>query len=205
MPSPALLCHRLVSGVSAALLTGLVLTGCASTAAPDVSSSAVESADGSALLAEFGLDGLDAPAVIERLDTLPVDERPADLLASVQPDALLLSDDQGREAQLPMPEGDVYLSIAPFRTQTHDCHFHSLTTCVGELGGEEIDVTLTGADGDVIIEESLQTYDNGFVGLWVPRGIAGELTIAQRGRSGTVPVSTEHADDPTCITTLQLP
>ncbi|MCH1922250.1 CueP family metal-binding protein, partial [Shewanella sp. A3A] len=87
-----------------------------------------QSAD-SAFLAAHDLTGLDVVQVIERLDTMPVAERPADLFASVRPDALVLTDDQERETLLPMPSHEVYVSVAPYREQTHDCYFHSLTTC----------------------------------------------------------------------------
>ena len=44
---------------------------------------------------EDGLAGLDAPAIIEKLDTMPVTDRPDDLIASVQPSELVLtSNDQ---------------------------------------------------------------------------------------------------------------
>lgn len=156
------------------------------------------------LLADHDLAGLDAPQIIERLDTMPVAERPADLLASVQTDELVLSDSGGREARLPLPDDEVYLSIAPYRDLTHECHFHSLTTCVGELAGAEMRITLTDANGDVLIDETRRSYDNGFVGVWVPRGIEAELVVEHDGRVGTAPISTRSPDDPTCITTLRL-
>ncbi|GEO90953.1 CueP family metal-binding protein [Kocuria flava] len=95
-------------------------------------------------------------------------------------------------------------AIAPYREQTHDCHFHSLTTCLGELPNTEVQLTLTGEDGKVLLDETRQTYDNGFVGIWVPRGIEATLTIEHEGQSGTATVSTTDEDDPSCITTLQL-
>lgn len=155
-------------------------------------------------MADHNLDGLDATQVVERLDTMPVADRPTDLMASVQPDALVLTDDQDRETRLPMPEDQVYISVAPYREQTHDCYFHSLTTCLGELADTEVQVTLTGEDGDVLIDEVRQTYDNGFVGIWVPRGTEAMLTIEHEGQTGTATISTLNEEDPTCITTLQL-
>lgn len=135
---------------------------------------------------------------------MPVADRPSGLLASVQPGALVLKDESGRESRLPMPEDEVYVSIAPFRDQTHECHFHSLTTCLGELVDAEIRITLTADDGEVLIDETRRTYDNGFTGLWVPRGIEATIAIEHEGREGTARISTMTADDPTCVTTLQL-
>ncbi|WP_341231485.1 CueP family metal-binding protein, partial [Nocardioides salarius] len=105
------------------------------------------------MLADHDLAGLEAPEVIERLDTMALADRPGDLMASVQPDAVVVTDDQGREVRLPMPEDQVYVSVAPYVDQTHECHFHSLTTCVGELGDESVDVMLTTADGEVLVDE----------------------------------------------------
>ncbi|EYT52176.1 hypothetical protein H490_0114445 [Leucobacter sp. UCD-THU] len=206
MPHPAAPHRRkLIAAAAATLAAALVLTGCATApshepASPSTNSQAVDTG----FLADHDLDGLDAAQVIERLDTMPVADRPTDLIASVQPDALVLTDDQKRETRLPMPEDEVYISVAPYREQTHDCYFHSLTTCLGELADTAVQVTLTGEDGDVLLDEVRQTYDNGFVGIWVPRGIKATLTIEHEGRTGTVTISTMNEDDATCITTLQL-
>ncbi|UWF77787.1 MULTISPECIES: CueP family metal-binding protein [Microbacterium] len=206
MPHPAAPHRRKpIVAAAATLAAALVLTGCATApshepASPSTNSQAVDTG----FLADHDLDGLDAAQVIERLDTMPVADRPTDLIASVQPDALVLTDDHKRETRLPMPEDEVYISVAPYREQTHDCYFHSLTTCLGELANTAVQVTLTGEDGDVLLDEVRQTYDNGFVGIWVPRGIKATLTIEHEGRTGTVTISTMNEDDATCITTLQL-
>ena len=197
--------RKLIIVACATLISALVLSGCATSSSPEPASptTGTQSVD-SDFLAAHDLAGLDAAQVIERLDTMPVADRPADLIASVQPDALVLTDDQERETQLPMPENEVYISVAPYRTQTHDCYFHSLTTCLGELANAEVQVTLTGDDGDVLVDEVRQTYDNGFIGNWVPRGIEATLTIEHEGQTGTETISTMNEDDATCITTLQL-
>ncbi|MET3861734.1 hypothetical protein ABIE38_002670 [Dietzia sp. 2505] len=158
------------------------------------------------LVEQHDLEGLDARQVIERLDTMPVAERPDDLWASVEPDQLILSDPTGDldETALPMPADEFYLSVAPYRTFTHDCFFHSLTTCLGELGGETVQVTVTDeATGQTVLDETRTTYDNGFVGLWLPRDLTGTLTIAHDGDSTTSPVSTGD-DDLTCLTTMRV-
>ena len=185
-------------------ILALVLAGCAITPSGPAPSSVSSQTSEREFLADHGLSGLDVRQVIERLDTMPVADRPTDLLASVQPEALVLTDDQERETRLPLPEDEVYISIAPYRDQTHDCYFHSLTTCLGELASEEVQVTLTGADGEVIIDEARQTYDNGFIGLWVPRDTEVTLTIAHEGQEANARISTMNDDDATCITTMRL-
>lgn len=161
-------------------------------------------ADGTSLLAEHDLAGLDARGIIERLDAMPVADRPADLLASVRPDVLVVSDGDERETELSMPGDEVYVSVAPYREQTHECHFHSLTTCLGELGNTPVRVELVASDGQVLVDEERTTFDNGFVGMWVPKGIEATLTIRHRDTTATSIISTKDADDPTCITTMQL-
>lgn len=205
--------HRRWMLLAAALLaTGLTVTGC--TAGPAASSStsgktkqqAAEPREVPAgeFLDDHDLAGLEAAEIIDRLDALPVDERPTDLIASVQPESLVLTDDQNRQTTLPMPDDLMYISVAPYQSQTHDCYFHSLTTCLGELTNAEVRVTLTDADGTVLIDESRQTFDNGFVGLWVQRGIEASLTITHDGQAATAEVSTTDPDDATCITTMRL-
>ncbi|AZT94756.1 MAG: CueP family metal-binding protein [Brevibacterium aurantiacum] len=197
--------RKLITVACATLISALVLSGCAASSSPEPASPTTggQSVD-SDFLAAHDLAGLDAAQVIERLDTMPVADRPAGLIASVKPDALVLTDDQERETQLPMPDDEVYISVAPYREQTHDCYFHSLTTCLGELANAEVQVTLTSDDGEVLVNETRQTYDNGFIGIWMPRGIEATLTIDHKGQTGTTTISTMNDDDPTCITTLQL-
>lgn len=184
---------------AALAVAAIALAGCAASPAPtDIDSAAQE------ILVAHDLSGLDVGDVIERLDAMPVADRPTDLLASVEPDELVLRDMNGREGRLPLPDDAVYISVAPFRDRTHECHFHSLTTCIGELSDTEVRITLTAADGTVLIDETRRTQDNGFTGLWVPRGIEATLSIESAGFTGAVPLSTTSPDDRTCITDLQL-
>lgn len=193
--------RRLSAALAALTVAGITLAGCA---APAPAADDDPAAAAQELLAAHDLAGLDIATVIERLDAMPVAERPTDLLASVRPDALVLRDESGREGRLPMPDDAVYISIAPFRAQTHDCHFHSLTTCVGELSDADLRIVLTAADGSVLLDETRRTHDNGFIGVWVPRGIEATLTVESAGLTGSVPLSTTSSDDRTCITDLQL-
>ncbi|MCW5952736.1 MAG: CueP family metal-binding protein [Propionibacteriaceae bacterium] len=201
---------RTAIAASLALAAGFLLPGCAgatptpdsTTPAPSVS---VTEPAGTDILADHGLAGLDARQIIERLDTLPVSDRPTDLIASIRPDQLLLTDDQDRELTVPMPSDEFYLSLAPYLNGTHDCHFHSLTTCLGELQNVDVSLTVTdAATGEPILEEDLRTYDNGFVGVWLPRDIDADITVEYDGRTATTAISTRGAEAATCLTTLQL-
>ena len=181
---------RLTVAVAAA---ALALGGCAS-AAPTAQE---------ALLDEYGLAGLPATQIIDQLDRLGGTDRPADLMASVRVDELLLSDDTS-EVALDLPDDRFYLSIAPYVSQTHECFYHSLTTCQGELTGEDVQVKVVdGETGDVLVDEQMETFENGFIGLWLPRDIEGAIEVSSDGRTGEVPFATGD-EDATCLTTLQL-
>ena len=155
------------------------------------------------MLADLDLADEDVTGVIDHLDRLPVDERPTDLMASVQPDELVLTDGQ-QEATMALPKGKSYVSIAPFVDETHDCFYHSLTTCLGEMSGEDVDVVITDSEtGEAVVDESTTTFDNGFVGFWVPSDITGTIEVTAEGRTGATEFST-RSDGPTCVTDLKL-
>lgn len=182
----------------------LALTGCTSNA-PQSIAPAVSQADKDAFLSAQNLAGLDARAVIDKLDTMPVAQRPNNLMASVRPDQLILIDENKQQVSMPIPEDQFYLSFAPFKTQTHDCHFHSLTTCLGEMQNEEVKVTITDVKtGEKIVDRTMKTFDNGFVGVWLPRGIEATLNVEQGELSASSKISTATSEDATCLTTMQL-
>ena len=181
-------------------LLPLVVAGCGTRGAEDAP--VTEDED---LLQEHGFADADAQEIIDQLEALPVAERPQNLIASVTATSLQLSDDAGREAELPLPEDQFYLSVAPFVETTHECAFHSLTTCRGELRSRELTVSVVdSSSGEVLEEGTRTTHDNGFLGLWLPRGITAELTCTLEDYTGTASISTQAEDDLTCLTSLQL-
>ncbi len=191
----------------AALL--LVLTGCsADSDRPDATSSdaAAESAAPDALaqvMSERSLDTMDAVELIDHLDRLGGKERPTELMASVRPDELVLSSG-GQESTMAIPEDRFYLSLAPYVDQTHECFHHSLTTCQGELSSQTVQVQVQDlTNNTVLVDDTLTTFDNGFVGLWLPRDIEGTIRVTHDGRSGEVDFTT-YDDAPTCLTTLRM-
>lgn len=186
-----------------ALLGGLVaapllIAGCAPS-----STESAGTADGT-LLRDLGFEGAEAREIIDQLEALPLEQRPAGDLAAVRPFELVLSDESGREARLPLPEDEFYLSLAPFLTTTHDCHFHSLTTCIGELRSQDLEVQVTDDRGAAVLEETVTTNPNGFLGLWLPRESELTLTCAQQGMSGSASISTSGEEAATCLTTLRM-
>ena len=185
--------------VGALMSVALLLNGCAAD-----TEQAAKTAETSVqtLIEAHDLAGMDAVEMIDHLDRVPMEERPTDLLASVMPEQLVLAS-ATEEVALELPEDSFYLSIAPFVNQTHECHYHSLTTCVGELSNQDVDLTVTDESGEVLVNEQRTTFDNGFVGVWVPADSNGTIEITYDGMTGTTNFST-GSESATCITDLQL-
>ena len=197
--TPTISRRSVVGTMTAAAASLLLAAGCSAPAPVETAAS------DRSLIADLGFEGMGAKDIITELDALPVAERSTQLMASIRPGELVLVDAAKREAAVSMPADEFYVSVAPYVDQTHECHFHSLTTCLGELANKDMDITVTNDQtGEVLVKEGLSTYDNGFMGLWLPRGIDATLTVDYDGKSGTQPLSTKTTDDATCVTTLQL-
>ncbi|MEU8242066.1 CueP family metal-binding protein [Actinoplanes missouriensis] len=191
------------TAVSVLLLAGCSATGGAEGAPEGVPSAAAPAAEVEGVLAAHGLAGKSTMEIIDQLDRLGLDARPAGLKASVRPHELLLSSG-AREYRLAVPPDRFYLSVAPYADRTHDCFHHSLTTCKGELAAVTVQVRVVDETHDrVLLDEARTTFDNGFVGLWLPRDIEGVLRVSYAGKTGETRFATT-ADAPTCLTTLQV-
>lgn len=195
--------------IFSALVALVGVSGCSSDPDPTATTStaATAAADG-ALPAEVVtmLDGIDVQGedvreVITAMDQID-QARPLAVQGSIRTDQVVFSQD-GQEVAVPIPGDEVYVSVAPFVSQTHDCYYHALGSCQGELVGEDVHVTITDADGTVLVDEAATTYANGFVGYWLPQDTTGTITITQGGLTGEVALDTT-AEGPTCVTTLQL-
>ncbi|WP_120338545.1 CueP family metal-binding protein [Cryobacterium soli] len=191
-----------------ALILLLSLTACTGSGA-DVAPAATGASAGLGAEADAMLAGYDitAPAtvtdLIEQLQAQPLAERPKGLMASVRVDELLLSSG-GSELSLPLPDDLFHLSVAPYLSTTHECFYHSLTTCVGELGSEDLHVTITDdATTDVLLDRDISTYENGFFDVWLPAGLDITVLIDDGEHTVELPLGT-RADDPTCVTSALL-
>ena len=123
--------------------------------------------------------------------------------ASITSQELIVSDDDGTETIYELPEDEFFVSIAPYINETHPCESHSLTGCQGELGNEQFNVYIEDTEGNVIVDEILQTQANGFIDLWLPRNQTYQIKIEHEGKMVKSEFST-FENDGTCITTMQL-
>lgn len=149
-----------------------------------------------AFLEKYELANLDIKAVVSKLDSSI--EEPAELSSSITGTQLTLTD--GTETvKLDLPKDEFYLSFAPYLTQTHPCGFHSLSSCRGELVNATVQAKIIDSKGSVILDENLTTMANGFVGVWLPKGIDATIQVRYDGKTATAPIST-RADSETCLT-----
>ncbi len=182
--------------LTAALSALVLLAGCSAQASPDAAP------DAGSFLQEHGLSG-NAVKVIDELEQLGGADRPTEFTASVRPGELLLSDGED-EFSMPLPEDRFYLSIAPYAEKTHDCYFHSLTTCQGELTEQDVHVKIVDkGTGDVLVDEEQTTNPNGFVGFWLPKDVDATVSVSHSGLTAQQEFST-GPNDATCMTTLKL-
>ncbi|WP_199849844.1 CueP family metal-binding protein [Blastococcus sp. Marseille-P5729] len=193
--------HRVTRALAAVIGgTALLLSGCNSDADTDTPPAASSAA--ADFIEVHDLEGKSTKEIITELDKTDEDLM-TQLVGSVRYDVVELTDGETAETvSLPI-EDEFYLSMAPYVDKTHECYYHNLASCQGELVDQQLDVTITADDGEVLVDETVTTYQNGFVGFWLPRDIAGTISVSYDGKSVEAPFAT-GADDPTCVTTLQL-
>jgi len=151
-------------------------------------------------LAQNGLKGQSVEQMVDTIDQTP-QSRPLPYKASVTSKSLILTADQ---KTYEYPLGDkFYLSFSPWQSQTHPCENHSLSGCTGEMPNTQFDVKITNSDGAVVVQQPMQSYQNGFIGVWLPREMKGTIEVSYKGKRATAPVNT-FTDSPTCMTTLKL-
>lgn len=125
-----------------------------------------------------------------------------DVSASITSDELIVTDNN-KETTYDLPEDEFFVSIAPFVEVTHPCTNHSLTGCQGELVEKEFDVYIEDEDGNVLVDETKTSLENGFMDFWLPRDKTYNVKIQYDGKTAVSEIST-FAGDNTCITTMQL-
>jgi len=123
--------------------------------------------------------------------------------ASITSTELIVTDSDNNETTYDLPEDEFFVSIAPFTTTTHPCTNHSLTSCQGELVEKEFDVYIQDEQGNVIVDETMTSFKNGFIDLWLPRNKTYNVKIQYDGKTAESEIST-FEDSNTCITTMQL-
>jgi hypothetical protein len=102
-----------------------------------------------------------------------------------------------------LPTNQVVIAVAPYRTRTHPCETHTMSSCQAELVGVPVQVLARSLDGKILIDQTITTLRNGFVELWLPRGIDVRVSLKAAGLAAEAVLHTQNGS-PTCITTMQL-
>ncbi|OEH93789.1 CueP family metal-binding protein [Bacillus solimangrovi] len=123
--------------------------------------------------------------------------------ASITSESLNVTDNNGEEIVYELPADEFFVSIAPYINKTHPCTNHNLIGCQGELSNENFDVVIKDNEGNVVIEETMNSGDNGFIDLWLPRDKEYQVQITQDGKVAESALSTFKTDG-TCVTTMKL-
>lgn len=126
-----------------------------------------------------------------------------DQSAAITSTQLIITDSDEKELVYDLPEEEFFVSIAPFISETHPCENHSLTGCQGELVDKDFDLYIEDTDGNVVLDETMNTESNGFFDLWLPRDKTYNVKISHDGKQVESEISTFEKDG-TCITTMQL-
>lgn len=126
-----------------------------------------------------------------------------DVSASITSHELIVTDNNKKETAYELPEEEFFVSIAPFVEKTHECAIHSLTGCQGELVEKEFDVHIQDEAGNVVVDEKMTSFENGFIDLWLPRDKTYQVKIGYDGKTAESKLSTFEGDN-TCVTTMQL-
>jgi hypothetical protein len=127
-----------------------------------------------------------------------------DVQASITSTELIVTDEDGEEERVALPEDKFFLSIAPYITETHPCVDHSLTGCQGEMTNEAVTIAITDSEGNIILDEVTETMENGFIDLWLPRNEEYKVSVSYKGDLKAETTLSTFEDDQTCITTMQL-
>ncbi|MFU8786948.1 MAG: CueP family metal-binding protein [Candidatus Izemoplasmataceae bacterium] len=152
------------------------------------------------VLKRHNLDGLTPMEMVDELERRTID--PNQLIASISADTLTLRFGD-TVFQYDIPEEYFYLSVAPYINHTHPCGTHNLTTCRAELANETLYIVIIDENDNVLFDGEATALDNGFIGIWLPRGVQANITVTYNGLSATHDFST-YQTDYTCLTTMQL-
>lgn len=163
------------------------------------------------LLMSILLAACSGKSASEELDSKDVKElvqnysvgKTTDQTASITSTQLIVTDSSDNESVYDLPEEEFFVSIAPFINETHPCENHSLTGCQGEMVDQDFDFYIEDMDGNIVLDETMNSESNGFIDLWLPRDQTYNIKISYEGKQVESEISTFEKDG-TCITTMQL-
>lgn len=153
------------------------------------------------LLEKYDLNDKSTEKLVEYLENR-LDES-SSLSAIINGESLIIQDHKD-QMTIDLENDLFYLSMAPYFDQTHPCGIHNLITCRGELKNESFNVLITDAlTQEIIVDKLMTSYNNGFIGVWLPKDRQLTIQITKDGYQATANISTSENSN-TCLTTLKL-
>ena len=95
-----------------------------------------------------------------------------------------------------------FLAIGVYANETHPCPKHA-DGCDAEFKNLLVDYTIVSGDGEVIIQDSAMTGENGFFDLYLPKGKEYIATFIVNGKEGVGIIPTNSGSS-NCITEIQV-
>jgi len=151
-------------------------------------------------LVAYGMDQLSVTELVAQLENRT--DEPNTLKANIDSSGLNITAN-GQSVKVDLPSDMFYLSFVPYINTTHPCGIHNLISCRGELKQEEFHVLISDDLGNIIIDEYMESFANGFLGVWIPSNMNGTIFITYQGLIATTLISS-FSGDYTCLTTLEL-
>lgn len=102
-----------------------------------------------------------------------------------------------------LPDSLSYVAIAPYINQTHSCEIHYPSSCRGELKNKTFFVSVRGISNAFFVTDTLNSLQNGFFELWLPRDKTFVVEVYYNGQSASEIIETRSSYK-TCVTTMQL-
>lgn len=155
------------------------------------------------LLAACGTNSEKSEDVRALVDDYSAGNFTDDQQASITSSELIITNEDESEETYDLPDDEFFISIAPFKNETHPCEIHSLTGCQGELVDADFDMIIKNQAGEIVVDETINSGKNGFVDLWLPRDETYNVEVQYDEQTVESEISTFEGDR-TCITTMQL-
>lgn len=115
----------------------------------------------------------------------------------------------GSHSSVKIPNDMFFVSIAPWINTTHPCTNHVPTGCTGELRNKSMHLVVKDAkSGETIKSEKVNTRNDGFIDIWLPRHKTLNVSIHYGNNTGMFLEAKEtistHSGERTCITSMKL-
>src|SRR5690625_5970396 len=129
------------------------------------------------LLTACGTSSENADDVRALVDDYSAGDFTDDHQASITSSELIITNEDESKETYDLPDDEFFVSIAPFKNETHPCEIHSLTGCQGELVDADFDMLIKNQAGEIVVDETMNSGKNGFVDLWLTRDVKYNVEI----------------------------